>query len=121
VALRGAPDGQVGRPDQADLVGALTRRLHRLGHAARREDEDPVPSHVYATMHLPRSDYADLAGRTLVLWEKREKKGRTHGKPEPAAHPVWTGQGGVAAAPAKRSRKTASRATEARKAGRSAR
>lgn len=102
----------------SDLAGALAQRLHRLDHAARREDEDPAPSSVYATMHLPRSEYADLAGRTLVLWEK--KKGGARVKPEPAASRVWPGQGG-AAAPAKRSRKTASRATEARKAGRSAR
>jgi hypothetical protein len=119
--LMGKWDGRIVPPSSTCTEDVRSAMLHRFDYVTGRAVEDPDPSTVYATMHLPRSEYAELASRTMVLWEKREKKGRTHGKPEPAAHPVWAGQGGVVAAPAKRSRKTASRATEARKAGRSAR
>ncbi|HEU0298757.1 MAG TPA: hypothetical protein VFR37_04865 [Longimicrobium sp.] len=116
--LMGKWDGLIKPPSSnsmEDLKSAITQRLDRFGHAAGRDAEDPSPSPVYATMHLPRSEYADMAGRTMVLWAQAGTSGT-----EATASPVWPGQGG-AAAPAKRSRKTASRATEARKAGRSAR
>jgi hypothetical protein len=94
-----------------DVSTAFSARVGRFGHPAGRTDEEPAPSTVYATMHLPRSEYAEEASATMVL------SVRDGGH---ASHAAWLRQGG-AAPPAKRSRKTASRATEARKAGRSAR
>jgi hypothetical protein len=94
-----------------DVRTAFTKRVDHITHPAGRTDEEPAPSTVYATIHLPRSEYADEAAATVVL----SVRDGDH-----AAHAVWLRQG-AAASPAKRSRKAASRATEARKAGRSAR
>ncbi|HYH83767.1 MAG TPA: hypothetical protein VEX86_28505 [Longimicrobium sp.] len=118
--LMGKWNGLIVPPSSTCTEDVRSAMLHRFDYATGRVVDDPAPSTVYATMHLPRSEYADMAGRTMVLWEK--KKVGKHQKSKAAASPVWPGQGGVAApAPAKRSRKAASRATEARKAGRSAR
>jgi hypothetical protein len=94
-----------------DVGTALAARVDHITHPAGRTDAEPPPSTVYATIHLPRSEYADDAAATVLLSVRDG---------DPAAHAVWLRQGG-AASPAKRSRKAASRATEARKAGRSAR
>jgi hypothetical protein len=94
-----------------DVGTALLARVDHITHPAGRVDEEPAPSTVYATIHLPRSEYADEVAATVVL----SVRDGDH-----AAHAVWLRQGG-AASPAKSSRKTASRVTEARKAGRSAR
>jgi len=116
--LMGKWDGLIVPPSSTSTNDVRSAMLQRFDHATGRDVEEPDPSTAYATMHMPRSEYADMAARTQVLWARAG----TTGAPQAAASPVWAGQGGAtAAAPAKSSRKTASRATAARKAGRSAR
>jgi hypothetical protein len=85
------------------VAGQLDRFAHAASHAAGRTDVAADPSTVYATMHLPRSEYADeVEARTVVLSLKGEAL---------ADDAVWLPQRGDAGGPVKRSRKTASRAT----------
>lgn len=123
-SLMGKWNGLIVPPSSTCTEDVRSAMLHRFDYATGRVVEDPAPSTVYATMHLPRSDYADIAPSTMVLWANAGAPGKAGrpGRPKASASPAWPGHGGAAAAsPAKRSRKTASRATEARKAGRSAR
>lgn len=61
------------------------------------------PSPVFATIHLPRSEYAEDADTRAVLLALRPDGTAT-------AHPVWHDHSGEEGLAAKRSRKTASRA-----------
>jgi hypothetical protein len=63
-----------------DLHTAFTARVGRFGHPAGRTDEEPAPSTVFATMHMPRSEYAEEASATMVL---SARDGRH------ASHAVW--------------------------------